>query len=187
MLMWACVAHDADGYQSLSVTLVLPVLKPFYPCINFVLSHVVFTSVLIQHPTVNFSRLHSFWPKRSHYSTLFNSAISQQDCPCSCDLGFSQTKGVHVWTTHQPFHPCFTVSASVHYGYWEIFKLPLLSDFLSYIKLGTTRYNFSTVNSSLTFFLHAIWLDGSDIFLSPSLILLFLVTSRMFNLYFGLT
>lgn len=54
--------------------------KPFY--VNFPLSHAVFTSILNQHLVVNFtsshSLTHSLFPKKSHYSALFNNCATSQ-------------------------------------------------------------------------------------------------------------
>lgn len=64
------------------------------PCINFSLSHAVFTFVLSQYPTVNFTRFHSLCPKKSHYCcALFNSGAFLQQCPCLFDLCLNETKG----------------------------------------------------------------------------------------------
>lgn len=64
--------------RAMSVTLVLPALKPVYSFINFSFSHAVFTSVLSQHPTINLSRFHCICPKQTTTTTKLQSGAIPQ-------------------------------------------------------------------------------------------------------------
>lgn len=77
--IWACVRNvDVRPDRASWVTVVLPALKYLYPSINSSSNHDILTSVLIQYPTVNFSRFHSLWSQKSDAYALFNNGATLQ-------------------------------------------------------------------------------------------------------------
>lgn len=70
----------------------LPTFKSSYSLINFSLSHAIFTSILNQHPMMDFSRFHSL-PNKSHYGNLFNNDVILQVHFLKSDLSFIWTNG----------------------------------------------------------------------------------------------
>lgn len=97
--------------------------------LTFSSRHAVFTSVVSQHPTVNFNRFPSFSPKKSPPWRVVSKVVQfRSGAPMFIWPRLSTVKtkrgAVCVRTTHQPLRTCCIVSAPI------IFKQPLRLDCL---------------------------------------------------------
>lgn len=73
---------------------------PFCWFINLSLGHTVFTSIVSQYPTANFSSFHSFSPNKSHYSAFCNSgAVPQRSIHVYLTLASIAKMSTYKWST----------------------------------------------------------------------------------------